>query len=99
MLNQLSNAIYRIGRLKEGGLKGYEDYPEQRKFLQECISRCAQYGLFLATFEVRLRFAAAAFLDVWVCWLVVESLLASSLHPSTADVSVDLVNGVGIVWE
>ena len=46
-LKKLDNSIYRIHRLKKGGVSAYDSHPEIRDALRETIVLCKQHGLFL----------------------------------------------------
>jgi hypothetical protein len=46
-LNKLSKAVYRVGRLKEGGIDAYVGYPEVKRLISAAVGTCQQFGVFL----------------------------------------------------
>jgi hypothetical protein len=47
-LNALSNRIYRLRKLKDGGIEAYKDRPEIHELLRSLVDECSRCGLFLA---------------------------------------------------
>jgi hypothetical protein len=45
-LNELEGRIKRLHRLKEGGIDGYDQYPDIKTFLVNLVQRCKGIGLF-----------------------------------------------------
>lgn len=46
-LNKLSKSVYRVGRLKEGGIDAYAEHPDVRRLISESVDTCNRYGVFL----------------------------------------------------
>jgi hypothetical protein len=46
-LNKLSKSVYRVGRLKEGGVEAYADHPNVQRLISESIETCGKFGVFL----------------------------------------------------
>ena len=46
-LNDLEQRVKRIRRLKEGGVKAYDQHPDIREMFVDLIPRCHQLGVFL----------------------------------------------------
>jgi hypothetical protein len=46
-LKKISNAVRRVGKLKEGGINAYTEHPEVQSKVASVVEECKKFGLFL----------------------------------------------------